>query len=104
MLDKLYKEYKMKNKELDKDTTSQYMNYLDAILDSKNILTNETLRSFKAGNRIHYVAETIIGKNIYNAKILEIGDNSIIFQPTGWKGKALKFNIGDELFISKGWI
>lgn len=104
MLNKLYKEYKGRDKRFDKYTTSQYFNYLNGILDSHAILTKETVASLKINNRVHYVAETIIGKNIYNAKVLEIDGDSIVIQPTGWKNKALKFNIGDEVFINKGWI
>ena len=35
MLEQLYKEYKARNKNLDKYSTTQYFNYLDAILSEK---------------------------------------------------------------------
>ena len=104
MLEQLYKKYKARNKNLDKYSTTQYFNYLDAILSEKRILTLDNLKNLKEGSQVHYLCETIIGKNLYNAKVISIGDDYIIIKPTGWKNKGLKFNLNDEVYLCKGYI
>lgn len=104
MLDILYKEYKNRNKNFDKYSCTQYINYLDEILKDEHIVTSDTLSKFKKGNNIHYVSDTIIGKNIYNAKVISIDNESIVIKPSGWKNKGLKFNVNDNVYLCKGYI
>lgn len=104
LLNELYKKYKGRNKKFDKYTTSEYFNYLDEILKSNHILTKDIIKQFKQGNNIHYISDTIIGKNIYNAKVLEVNENYIIIKPSNWKNKGLKFSIGENVYLHRGYI
>ena len=86
--------------------TTAYLNYDKCVTSKKRFITKELLKNLKGKKQVHYMGNTIIGSFLYNARIIQINDDSIFIQPTGakWKGKAIKFQLGEDAFISPGWI
>lgn len=103
VLGELYKKYRNRNTNFDKYTSEEYINYLEFILKNKYILNENILNDINNGGRVHFVVENITGKKICNAKVIDINNNSITIQPAGCKENST-FNVGDELYIRKGYI
>lgn len=102
-LEALFKAYK--NREYKKQTynTTSYINYSNAV---KNQINKLDITQFKTGNTIHYMTNTFLGSYMYNAKIIDISNNSITIKPCGsaWKNRTLIFNNGESVYMAKGWL
>ena len=102
-LEKLFKEYKNRPYKSIKYNAIEYLNYSDAVCKEKPLLD---INKFTEGNKVHYMTGTMIGSFMYNAIVYKVTGNEIYIQPCGkaWKGKALKYNNGDQVYIAKGWL
>lgn len=98
-LEELFYKYKHRPNKNIKCNSTEYINYSNAIASKMNILD---IHNFKVGQHVHYMANTIIGQYLYNAKVIKITDDIIIIQPCGWK-QSIKYRQNDNVYIAKGW-
>ena len=105
-LQELFKQVKQRPNKNILYNTAEYINYSVEVRNNIKPLTKERISSFKGKKQVHYMQGTIIGKFMYNACIIGITDKYIQIQPCSpkWKGKCLRFNIGEENYIAVGWL